>query len=164
MPAERLVAQITYADLLTVAQLMQNFPAPWYVSGGWGIDALVGQATRAHEDLEIGIARQDQGYLHRQLVDWQLYKLVPWPDDTDADLVLWMPSEYLELPIFQTDLPDRGAPRRCAAAGVRVLLERGLGGRVAVPQGAVDPASPRRKLSADRAGHPGDRARAAVAA
>lgn len=109
MPALRLVSQITYADLLTVTQLMRDFPVPWYVSGGWAIDALVGQETRAHGDLEIGIARHDQGYLHRHLVDWHLYKLVPWPDDTDADLVPWTPDEHLELPIFQIVARRAGA-------------------------------------------------------
>ena len=109
MPVERPHLQISYTDVLAVARLMQDFPAPWYVSGGWAIDALLGQATRVHEDLEIGIARTDQRHLHRYLAGWQFYKLVPWPDDTDADLVPWTPNEQLELPIFQIVVRRAGA-------------------------------------------------------
>ena len=93
--------QSTYADLLTVVHLMHDFPAPWYVSGGWAIDALVGRATRPHEDVEIGIARQDQGYLHRHLATWQLYKVVHNTRRNDADLIPWEPEERFELPVHQ---------------------------------------------------------------
>jgi hypothetical protein len=93
--------QVTYADLLTVVHLLHDFPAPWYVSGGWALDALVGRATRPHEDVEIGIARQDQGYLHRHLATWQLYKVVHNTSRNDADLLPWEPAERLELPVHQ---------------------------------------------------------------
>jgi hypothetical protein len=92
---------ITYADLLRVVRVMHTFPAPWYVSGGWAIDALAGRATRTHEDVEIGIARQDQGYLHPHLASWQLYKVVHNARRNDADLIPWEREERLELPIHQ---------------------------------------------------------------
>lgn len=99
LPPERLVQKIGHDELLAVTHLMQDFPAPWYVSRGWAIDAFLGRVTRQHEDLEIGIARQDQGCLHVHLVGWQLYKLVPKPDD--VELVPWLKDEQLELPIHQ---------------------------------------------------------------
>ncbi|HKO24372.1 MAG TPA: hypothetical protein VJY65_06470 [Chloroflexota bacterium] len=106
--------QITYADLLRVVHLMHDFPAPWYVSGGWAIDALVGRATRTHEDVEIGIARQDQGYLHRHLATWQLYKVVHNTSRNDADLIPWEPEERLELPVHQivAQCPGAASPSR----------------------------------------------------
>ena len=30
-----------------------------WVDGGWGVDALVGRQTRAHEDLDLGVARPE---------------------------------------------------------------------------------------------------------
>lgn len=97
----------TYNDLLEVVHLMQGFPAPWYVSGGWAIDAFLGASTREHEDLEIGIARDDQGYLHRRLAGWQLFKLVP--QQGEAELVRWPEGELLELPIHQIVARCEGA-------------------------------------------------------
>jgi hypothetical protein len=92
-----------------VVRLMQGFPAPWYVSGGWAIDALVGHATRPHEDIEIGIARQDQGLLHPHLAAWQLYKVVHNASRNDADLLPWAREEHLELPIHQIVAQRAGA-------------------------------------------------------
>ncbi len=89
--------RLTYDDLLEVVRLMQGFPSPWYVSGGWAIDAFLGAPTREHEDLEIGIGREDPGNLHRHLAGWQLFKLVP--QQAGADLVRWPEGEFLELPI-----------------------------------------------------------------
>jgi len=62
---------------------------------------LVGQAPRPHEDVEIGIARQDQGLLHPHLAAWQLYKVVHNASRNDADLISWARGERLELPIHQ---------------------------------------------------------------
>lgn len=106
MPTERRHLNITYDNLLAIARLMDSFPAPWYVSGGWAIDALVGRATRLHEDLEIGIARQDQGELHRHLAGWKLLKIVPVRDD--FEIAEWRDGEYLELPIHQIIVQQEG--------------------------------------------------------
>jgi hypothetical protein len=38
-----------------VAQRLAGIAVPWYVAGGWALDLLRGQATRAHEDLEIAV-------------------------------------------------------------------------------------------------------------
>jgi hypothetical protein len=98
---------ITYDDLLAVAELMKSFPAPWYVSGGWAIDALAGRATRKHEDLEIGIARRDQGLLHPHLPGRQLYKILPRAEG--AEIVAWEQGDRLELPVFQIIVQQEGS-------------------------------------------------------
>ena len=40
--------------------------APW-VSGGWGIDALLGTQTRQHADLDLVVARPDCGVIQAAL-------------------------------------------------------------------------------------------------
>jgi hypothetical protein len=95
----RLVSSISHDELLAVAGLMKGFPHLWWVSGGWAIDAFLDRVSREHEDLEIGIARQDQACLHAHLVGWRLYKLVP--RQYDVNLVRWLEADYLELPIHQ---------------------------------------------------------------
>jgi hypothetical protein len=37
------------------ARHLEGLEAPWYVIGGWGLDLFLGEQTRDHEDLEIGI-------------------------------------------------------------------------------------------------------------
>ncbi|HEU5424539.1 MAG TPA: hypothetical protein VFU72_13420 [Nitrolancea sp.] len=96
--------ELTFDDLTTVAGLVAGFPAPWYVSGGWAIDLFLGTTTRAHEDLEIGVARADQALLHRQLGDRDLRKIVPRGET--FDLLPWSEGEWLELPIHQIIVPQ----------------------------------------------------------
>lgn len=65
-----------FERILEVAGIMRGFPAPWFISGGWAIDLFLGEVTRAHSDIEIGIFRCDQGALWRQLRGWTLEKAV----------------------------------------------------------------------------------------
>lgn len=108
MPDRRPVTIVTYDDLLTVTHIMAGFPAPWYVSGGWAIDAFLGRVTRKHEEVEIGLARQDQPYLHAHLAGWQLFKIIAGVDD--ANLVPWQEGEWLDLPIHQIVARREGFP------------------------------------------------------
>jgi len=41
------------------ARVLAGCAADWCVVGGWAIDLSLGRQTRAHEDLEIAIARAD---------------------------------------------------------------------------------------------------------
>jgi Aminoglycoside-2''-adenylyltransferase len=75
---------------------LRPFGRPWFVCGGWAIDLFLDEVTRPHEDLELGIYRDDQAALQSCLVGWELLKcerpgwLDPWEDE-----------ERLELPIHQ---------------------------------------------------------------
>lgn len=51
------------------ARALAGCAAPWCVVGGWAIDLSLGRATRAHEDLEIAIARPDFPALRAHLTD-----------------------------------------------------------------------------------------------
>jgi lincosamide nucleotidyltransferase A/C/D/E len=45
-----------------VVELLDRLDAAgvWYcVTGGWGIDALLGEQTRAHDDLDLGVRLED---------------------------------------------------------------------------------------------------------
>lgn len=94
---ERWVSAISRDEVEAVARLMDGFPGPWFVAGGWAIDLFLGRVSRVHEDLEIGVARVDQGRLRDRLQGWQLYKLVPG----ESGPIPWARDEYLELPIHQ---------------------------------------------------------------
>ena len=46
-------------DVLEVVVSVQNAGVPIWLDGGWGVDALVGEQTREHDDLDCVIALSD---------------------------------------------------------------------------------------------------------
>jgi lincosamide nucleotidyltransferase A/C/D/E len=58
-----------------------------WIDGGWGVDALLGEQTRPHEDVDIVIQQKDLPIL-RQLLEDQGYQDVPRDDTSDWNFVL----------------------------------------------------------------------------
>ncbi|MDJ1138463.1 nucleotidyltransferase domain-containing protein [Streptomyces iconiensis] len=50
---------MTAEDVLSVLNLLRRAEADVWIGGGWGIDALIGEQTRDHRDLDL-MYRQDQ--------------------------------------------------------------------------------------------------------
>jgi lincosamide nucleotidyltransferase A/C/D/E len=86
---------MTANDVLFVLALLQRAEADVWVGGGWGIDALIGEQTRDHRDLDL-MHRQDQecvvlaalsaaGFV--ESLDWRPIRLVVTaPDGREIDL------------------------------------------------------------------------------
>jgi hypothetical protein len=55
------------------ARLLRDYPATWWIAGGWAIDAFVGSA-RKHGDLDLGIPREDAEHF----VDYVSTSLYVW--------------------------------------------------------------------------------------
>jgi hypothetical protein len=87
-----------FAPVISIARLMSRFPHPWYISGGWAIDLLIGRVTCAHCDIEVGIYRSDQLALQTFLSGWSMERALP---DGKGVWVSWLPGEELQLPAFQ---------------------------------------------------------------
>jgi Aminoglycoside-2''-adenylyltransferase len=49
---------------LDAAALLDGFAGPWWVSGGWAIDAFTGR-TRPHKDVDVTVFRRDVAALRR---------------------------------------------------------------------------------------------------
>jgi lincosamide nucleotidyltransferase A/C/D/E len=47
------------ADVIRVLDRLDGAGVTVWLDGGWGVDALLGQQTRAHEDVDLAIARHD---------------------------------------------------------------------------------------------------------
>jgi len=88
-----------FQPIVYVSELMRGFPAPWFVSGGWAIDLFVGDVTRKHSDIEIGIYRRDQQLLWSQLSRWSFEKVIP--SDEGGKWVAWERNQDLCLPVHQ---------------------------------------------------------------
>lgn len=46
-------------DVVEIVQLLNQHGIEFYVDGGWGVDALLGEQTRPHADLNIVIQPKD---------------------------------------------------------------------------------------------------------
>lgn len=62
------------ADPQTAAAWFSPLRAPWWIAGGWAIDLYLGQQTRLHGDLDVGILRRDLGIVRAQLADWEMFE------------------------------------------------------------------------------------------
>lgn len=59
-------------EVARIAGVMRDFPAPWFLSGGWAVDAWLGESTREHGDVDVSVFVRDQRALHAHLAGWQL--------------------------------------------------------------------------------------------
>jgi lincosamide nucleotidyltransferase A/C/D/E len=50
-------------DVLRVLERLRNASISAYVAGGWGVDALVGEQSRPHNDLDLAIDAADESRL-----------------------------------------------------------------------------------------------------
>jgi len=73
--------------VVELLQLLTQHGIEVCVDGGWGVDALLGQQTRAHSDLDIAIPHKDVPRL-RELLEARGYKDVPRDDTRDFNFVL----------------------------------------------------------------------------
>lgn len=67
-----------------VLELLGGLEVPWWLAGGWAIEAFVGRPLRDHGDTDVVIRRDDQLRVQEYLSDWDLHKtkqpgLAPWP-------------------------------------------------------------------------------------
>jgi lincosamide nucleotidyltransferase A/C/D/E len=58
------------------------------VGGGWGVDALLGQQTREHSDLDLWLEATSLESLFRVFANQDLDRIHPWPGDRPWNFVL----------------------------------------------------------------------------
>jgi lincosamide nucleotidyltransferase A/C/D/E len=56
------------ADVLEVVDLLAGARVRFWIDGGWGVDALAGEQTRPHLDLDLAIRTEDlAAYIHAMI-------------------------------------------------------------------------------------------------
>ena len=60
-----------------VSDLLAKLDSHWWIAGGWAIDLHLGEQTRAHDDIDVLILRDDQSEVQRHLSDWDLHAADP---------------------------------------------------------------------------------------
>jgi len=75
------------ADVVSLYTELQKLNIHIWIDGGWGVDALLGEQTRPHEDLDIAILELDIPHL-RSLLQAKGYKEIKTEDARPWNFVL----------------------------------------------------------------------------
>ena len=67
---------MTAEDVVAFVRLCKEHGIDIVIDGGWGVDALLGEQTRRHEDLDIAMQHADTTAL-RELLEARGYREVP---------------------------------------------------------------------------------------
>jgi lincosamide nucleotidyltransferase A/C/D/E len=70
---------VTAADVREILDRLDAAAVEWWVDGGWGIDALLGAETRAHDDLDLAVARGDLARVQAALPEFRHVADEWWP-------------------------------------------------------------------------------------
>ncbi len=73
--------------VVQLLQLFEQHGIEVVVDGGWGVDALLGEQTRSHGDLDIALEHKDVPKL-RALLETRGYGDVPRDDTRDCNFVM----------------------------------------------------------------------------
>jgi lincosamide nucleotidyltransferase A/C/D/E len=79
--------EMTSADVLELVKLFDENQIEVIIDGGWGVDALLGEQTRPHADLDIAMPHKYVPQI-RAVLEVRGYKEVPRPDSRDCNFVL----------------------------------------------------------------------------
>ncbi len=97
---------MTEQDVVDFVRLMDQHHIPVWIDGGWGVDALLGQQTRRHADLDVAIQHNDAARL-RTLLEARGYREVERDDTRACNFVMGDNQGHLiDIHTFQYD--DQG--------------------------------------------------------
>jgi lincosamide nucleotidyltransferase A/C/D/E len=77
------VAAVISIDVIDLYATLENLGVEIWIDGGWGVDALLGEQSRPHQDLDIAIQQKDVQKLRHLLrargyEDIKLEHAKPW--------------------------------------------------------------------------------------
>ena len=75
-------------------KLMAEFDRPWFLCGGWAVDAWLGRQTRDHGDIDVAMFANDVEAVFGHLPGWSLIA----HDDIEPDATEPWNGRALELP------------------------------------------------------------------
>ena len=90
-------------DVIELYELLVKNNIHVWIDGGWCVDALLGEQTRQHPDLDIAIRRSDVEKANELLKDIGYFNK-PTPDDKEWNYVMENPDELLvDIHVFEFD-------------------------------------------------------------
>ncbi len=95
-------------DVIEIVELLEKKGIDVWLDGGWGVDALLGEETRPHEDVDIVIQQKDVPRL-RELLEAQGYQDVERDDTSAWNFVLGDSKGHLvDVHAFSFDFEGNG--------------------------------------------------------
>jgi lincosamide nucleotidyltransferase A/C/D/E len=79
--------EMTAEDVVEIVRLLDQNHIAVCIDGGWGVDALLGEQTRTHSDLDIAIQHKDVAQV-RALLEARGFQDVPRDDSWECNFVL----------------------------------------------------------------------------
>ena len=116
---------VTAGDVRELLDRLDAAGIEWWIDGGWGIDALLGEETRPHDDLDLAVARADLERIQAAFPDFRHV-----PDE-------WWPARYVlrdergrQVDLHPLEFDERGDGWQEQPDGTRARWPReGLAGR-----------------------------------
>ena len=84
---EKDIPEMTANDVIEIVQLLNQNDIDVIVDGGWGVEALLGEQTRTHDDLDVAVQHKDVAKI-RALLEARGYKDIPRDDTRECNFVL----------------------------------------------------------------------------
>jgi len=79
--------EMTIDDVVEIIHLFDQHQIEFTIDGGWGVDALLGEQTRGHSDLDIAIQHKNVPQI-RALLEARGYTDITRDDTRDSNFVL----------------------------------------------------------------------------
>jgi lincosamide nucleotidyltransferase A/C/D/E len=99
---------MTATDVLGLYTELETLGITIWVDGGWGVDALLGQQTRPHKDLDIAVQQKDVSRL-RELLEARGYKEIKLEEAKPWNFVLGDASgRELDVHVIMVDHEGNG--------------------------------------------------------
>lgn len=78
--------------MLEIIDMLERRGVRLWVDGGWGVDALLGQQTRSHADLDLAVELADRDLYERAMADagFEFLYFDPANDDADGNHLNWV--------------------------------------------------------------------------
>lgn len=99
--------EVTAPDLCRYLDLFEELGITVWLGGGWGVDALLGEQTRRHADLDIVLSKEAAEKLREALFNLG-FEDVETDDRTDWNFVMGDDQGHL-LDFHVVEFDDRGA-------------------------------------------------------
>lgn len=80
-------SEMTAVDVIAIVKLLEKNGITVIIDGGWGVDALLGEQTRNHEDLDVAVLHKDVPLI-RSLLEARGYQDIPRDDTWECNFVL----------------------------------------------------------------------------
>jgi len=93
-------------EVISFVRLLEQNHIQVILDGGWGVDALLGEQTRPHNDLDIAIHHKDVPPV-RALLEARDYREVPRDDSWECNFVLGDDAGH-EIDIHSCTFDDAG--------------------------------------------------------